>query len=146
MPLRFHHSNTQHTQHTHIHHTHTHLQYVVDVTDGSVFAGDVETFKIPTVDTLPATNVGATNSTNGGFGTLNGEWSGAIPGHTLQTFYRCGPCDAPYPTGSSVSPNTTVTNAPATGTMTPAPVTGLAAGDVCYQAVRTYAKKADGQI
>lgn len=116
---------------------------MVDVTDGSVFAGDVETFKIPTVDTLPATNVGATNNTAiGGYATLPGTWAGATPGNTLQTFYRYGPCDAPYPTGSSVTPNTTVTSAPATGTMTPAPVTGLVAGaDTCFQAVRRFGSR-----
>lgn len=111
------------------------LQCMIDMTTTlQPICGDVETFRIPVVDTLPSSEVGATNSTNGGFGTLNGQWSDTIPGHTLKTFYRYGSCDAPYPSGSALTTNTTVNSAGATGTMTPAQVAGLAAGSVCFQA------------
>lgn len=114
-------------------------QCETDLTDGSgPFCGDIQTFRIPVIETLPATNVGATNNTAiGGYATLPGSWAGATPGDTLATFYKYGDCQT-YPTGSSVTPNTTVTNAQATGTMTSQAVTGLPAGaDTCFQAVRT---------
>lgn len=107
----------------------------MDVTaSSSPLCGDVETFRIPVVETLPPSDVGATNSTNGGFGTLNGQWSGVTPGNTIKTFYRCGMCNAPYPTNSALTANTAAASAQATWTMSPELVTGLATGDVCYQA------------
>jgi hypothetical protein len=87
------------------------------------------TLKAPEVITLPATNVGVSNSS-----TLQGEYNSFIPGDTLMYYHLLAPC-ATYNDSVEIVGNGTILNSPGNGTL-PAEVVGpLQAGlEYCTQA------------